>query len=119
VSSSWQELLGLPSTAKSPDLYQVLGLDRHRFDSKLVDKAFAERLKRVEAIKDPKAKALVARAREELLCARRVLKSPEARAVYEEDLKKKDRSPPLVGRTIDEKYEIVAELGAGAMGTVF
>jgi hypothetical protein len=89
VTASWQELLGLPRSGRRPDLYEVLGLDRKRFDLALLERAFAERMKRLEARRDPAEKALVERAREELLRARRVLKSPEARAVYEEDLKKK------------------------------
>ena len=82
----YNELLGVPNHIRDPDLYQLLGLDRARFDGEAVEGAYKERMASLQAIKSPKHKSFIEFLKGELRRAKTTLVHPGRRAEYDAEL---------------------------------
>ncbi|MGE0707378.1 MAG: hypothetical protein AB7N76_04490 [Planctomycetota bacterium] len=82
----YNELLGVSNAIRDPDLYQLLGLDRARFDEAAVDTAYKEQMSKLQRIRSPKHKSFIEYLKGELRTARTTLTSAPKRAEYDEEL---------------------------------
>lgn len=95
----YNELLDVPNDVRDPDLYQLLGLDRARFDPHAVDEAYKDRMRRLQAVRSPKHKAFIEFLKGELRRARTALTDPARRAEYDAELLEERREQ--LGRILD------------------
>lgn len=92
--SRWNELLSIANEIKSPNLYQILGVDEHDFDAGAIDRGFRERMQHVQSLRSTKHKEFVEFVKGELRRALRILSHPDEKAAYDEELRE-DRTAEL------------------------
>lgn len=82
----YNELLDVPNHIRDPDLYQLLGLDRARFEESSVDVAYKERMSKLQRIRSPKHKSFIEFLKGELRRGRTTLTNAKRRQEYDEEL---------------------------------
>lgn len=111
----YQELLGVAVTSDQPTYYELLGLPPGAPEAEAIDKAFREKMTRLQQVRSPKHKGFVEFLKEELRHAKLTLSSEERRGEYDAGIKERRLAAvrELLGPVL-----ALGQLTAEAMGSL-
>jgi hypothetical protein len=84
----YAELLGLDPSIEAPTYWELIGLAHDVSDSEVIEKAYKERMTKIQQIKSSKHKGFIEYLKEELRTAKLTLTNADRRKEYEDKLRK-------------------------------